>query len=498
MRLDQLIAAVEVLQAVGRTDVEVERLTLDSRRAGPGALFFAVPGTRTDGNRFARDAAAQGAAGVVSELDPPPAPYAFPCPWIQVADIHRAMAAFATVFHGDPSKDLRVVGVTGTNGKTTVCWFLESVFERAGIPAGVLGTVGYRFRGETFAEAVNTTPLALELQATLAGLKERGARAVAMEVSSHALALERVRGVTFDVAVFTNLTRDHMDFHGTREGYLGAKRKLFERLSRSPGDKAARRAVINADDPAAEEFAAAVEDPVGVVRYGLGENADLRAKVLAAGVDGTRFHVRAADWEGTLRTRLVGAFNVSNALAAFGAARALGLAPESAAAGIEALERVPGRLEAVDAGQDFTVFVDYAHTDDALASVLRELKKLARGRIITVFGCGGDRDRGKRGPMGVAACRGSDEAVLTNDNPRGEDPELIAADVEEGLRAAGLTNYSVELDRSAAIAKAIGKAGPGDVVLIAGKGHEDYQILAGGKIRFDDREHARAALGGRA
>ncbi len=491
MILERLLKGVDKLQVLGRLETEISGLAHDSRAVAPGFAFFALRGERTDGHLFLKDAVARGAAAVVSELKGPPPPMTLPVAWVQVKDALEALSQAAANFHGEPSKDLRVFGVTGTNGKTTTTYFLESILSLAGRHPGVLGTVNYRLDGTELAKASNTTPLSLELQALLAELKTRGATDVVMEVSSHALALRRVEEVLFDVAVFTNLHRDHLDFHKTREEYFLAKRRLFELLERSP--KPARAAALNADD---ERFDALREGlkKARVVSYGISLRSDLRAENIELTPKGCAFTLRLGKQSLPVRLALVGRHNIYNALAACAAAVGAGMPLEAAVSGIEALRTVPGRLDPVDAGQDFTVLIDYAHTDSALQIVLENLQRLPHRKIITVFGCGGDRDRTKRGPMGVAACRGSALAVVTSDNPRREEPDRIIADVVEGLKAANLKNYVVEPDRGAAIRLAIKEAGPGDVVLIAGKGHEDYQILRDRTIHFDDREVAREAL----
>ena len=491
MKLSELLRGVEKVKVQGGLDLEITGLSHDSRNVRPGDVFFAMHGEKTDGNRFLKDAAGRGATAVVSELEAPPAPASLSAVWVQVKDAHEALSSAAANFFGHPSAAMKVVGITGTNGKTTTAYFLESILRRAGRPTGVVGTVNYRFEGAEISKAPNTTPLALELQGLFADFKRRGATDVVMEVSSHALALKRVEEIEFDAAVFTNLYRDHLDFHKTKDEYFAAKRRLFELLSRSP--KPGRTAVLNADDA---RFAALKEASRGVkvVAYGLGPAAEFRAESVALSPQGTSFALRWEGRERPVRLLLIGRHNVYNALAAGAAAAASGVPIGTVIEGLETLRSVPGRLEPVDGGQDFTVVVDYAHTDSALEIVLENLKILPHKRTITVIGCGGDRDRTKRGPMGLAACRGSDLAVITSDNPRSEEPDRIIADIVEGLKAAGAANYVVEPDRRKAVFRAIGEARTGDLVLIAGKGHEDYQILKDRTIRFDDRETALEAL----
>ncbi|MBI3288864.1 MAG: UDP-N-acetylmuramoyl-L-alanyl-D-glutamate--2,6-diaminopimelate ligase, partial [Elusimicrobia bacterium] len=360
--------------------------------------------------------------------------------------------------------------------------------------AAVAGTIENRLAGRRLEKSVNTTPISLSLTRLLAGFRDGGATHAMLEVSSHALALKRVEAVDFDAGVFLNLARDHLDFHKTTESYFEAKARLFDLLARADNKKSPKVAALNADDPRAHYLA---RRAIGcdVVRFGRSEAAtDLRGRILSADLNGTRFEVvwRGARFEAS--TRLPGPHNVENALGAAAAMLGLGTPADSVVKGVGGLRAVPGRLESVDEGQDFHVFVDYAHTDSALEAILRLLGGLPHRRIITVVGCGGDRDRSKRGPMGVAACRGGDLALFTSDNPRGEEPRAILADIEAGVRASGLQNYRIEPDRQTAIDGAVAQAGPGDVILIAGKGHEDYQILGDQTVAFDDREAARAAL----
>jgi UDP-N-acetylmuramoyl-L-alanyl-D-glutamate--2,6-diaminopimelate ligase len=494
MILAELLRACPPMRTAGRTDVPVTGLRHDSREVVPGDLFFALPGSKTDGNRHIRDALANGAVGVVSELEPPPPPATMPGAWIQAADAAEAMGRYADAFFAHPSGAMTVVGVTGTNGKTTTTYLLEAAVRAAGGVPGVAGTIDYRLDGKRLAKAVNTTPISLELTRLLARFRDGGATHALMEVSSHALSLKRVETVDFDAAIFLNLTRDHLDFHKTTEAYFEAKSHLFDLLARPDNRKNPKVAALNYDDPRAHYLK---KRAIGcdVVSFGLTDAAmDLRGRIVSADLNGSRFTL---DWRGKKlegSVRLPGPHNVSNALAASAALLGLGMDANKVLAGISGMSAVPGRLERVDEGQDFHVFVDFAHTDSALETVLKLLGTLPHKRILTVFGCGGDRDKTKRGPMGVAACRGGDLTFVTSDNPRSEDPLAIVADIEAGIRAAGLQNYKIVPDRGAAIAAAIAAARTGDVVLIAGKGHEDYQILRDKTVPFDDREQARAAL----
>ncbi|HXT00784.1 MAG TPA: UDP-N-acetylmuramoyl-L-alanyl-D-glutamate--2,6-diaminopimelate ligase [Elusimicrobiota bacterium] len=494
MMLAELLRASAPKRTAGHVDVPVEGLRHDSREVEPGDLFFALPGSKTDGNRHAREALAKGAVAVVSELEPPPPPATLPGAWIQVADAAEAMGKYADAFFRHPSGSMIVVGVTGTNGKTTTTYLLESIVNAAKGKAGVAGTIEYRLAGERIAKAVNTTPISLEVARLLARFRDGGASHALMEVSSHALALKRVETIDFDAGIFLNLTRDHLDFHKTTEAYFEAKGRLFDLLAKTENKKSPKVAALNYDDPLAHHLK---KKAVGceVIAFGMTDAAkDLRGRIISSDLNGSTFTI---DWKGKHydgSVRLPGRYNVSNALAAAAAMLGLGTPPETVLAGLASLRSVPGRLEAVDEGQDFHVLVDFAHTDSALEAVLSTIKALPHRRILAVFGCGGDRDKTKRGPMGVAACRGADRAFLTSDNPRSEDPMAIIGDAETGIRAAGLQNYTIEADRGAAIAAAIAEARAGDVVLIAGKGHEDYQILRDRTVPFDDRETARAAL----
>ncbi|MFH1723355.1 MAG: UDP-N-acetylmuramoyl-L-alanyl-D-glutamate--2,6-diaminopimelate ligase [Elusimicrobiota bacterium] len=501
MRLREMLTGFSPVFTSGSLEVEVRGVTLDSRRATPGDLFFALPGARTDGNRYIRQAVGKGAVAVVSELKPPPAPMTLTrtdmpgesVAWIQVRDVLGAMSKAASTFFGDPSAGMVVIGVTGTTGKTSATYFLESIISRAGGVPGVIGTIGHRLRHRTLEKAVNTTPFSLDVTRLLARMRAQGATHVVMEVSSHALATGRVDEVHFDAGVMTNLQSDHLDFHKTREAYFAAKERLFELLERADSAKTRRVAVLNRDDETYARLRRRVLD-VRIVTYGLGPEADYAADGVVAGVAGSAFRLRLRERECAARILLLGRHNVYNALAAAAAASEVGFAPEDILEGLSALERIPGRLEAVDAGQGFSVLVDYAHTESALAAVLAALRGLPHRRIITVFGCGGDRDKSKRGPMGAAACSGSDLAFATSDNPRGEDPIDILREIEAGIQAGGFENYRIVPDRTDAIREAVRVAQDGDIVLIAGKGHEDQQVIKDRTIRSDDREIARAAL----
>lgn len=485
-----LSALIEGLSAEvrGRLDVAIEDVVFDSRQVKPGSLFVALKGAHQDGNRFIPDAVAAGACAILSDSAPSPTGGAT---LVRVKDALKALACVAACFWDYPSRRLKMVGLTGTNGKTTVSYLIESIFQAAGLKTGVLGTINYRFGGQQI-PAPNTTPFASELQRFLARIAAGGGQACVMEVSSHALALGRVEGVDFDVAVFTNLTQDHLDFHGTMDAYGAAKAKLFESLDPESPKPIPKSAVINLDDPAASQMARASRVPV--LSYRLHAPADIFAKHVESDANGSRFEFCGPQTRFPVRLQLLGEYNVMNALAAAGAALALRLPAENIQAGLQNLSGVPGRLERIACGQPFTVVVDYAHTEDALKQVMQTLRRLRPRRLITVFGCGGDRDRSKRPLMGEAAVKGSDEVIVTSDNPRGEDPAGIALDIEVGARRVSSACYQIVLDREEAIVRAIRLAGPGDIVLIAGKGHEKDQIIGSARIPFDDRDVARRIL----
>ena len=461
-------------------------VVLDTRKVAPGALFCCVPGARVDGHDLAGKALDAGAVALVVQR-----PLELEAPQLVVGRVRDALAPLAAAFFDHPSRRLDLVGVTGTNGKTTTTFLLEAVFRAAGRVPGVLGTVEVRV-GDDRRPAIHTTPEAPDLQRLLAEMADSGVQAAAMEVSSHGLALHRVDGTRFKAAIFTNLTQDHLDFHADLDDYFLAKRRLFTPAFTPLG-------VVNLDDPHGRLLAGTAE--IAVVTTGTATDADWRATDVAASLEGTSFRVASPAGSRPVRLRLAGQFNVANALGALAAADALGIGLDTAVAGLEALAGVPGRFERVDAGQPFTVLVDYAHTPDSLDNLLRAARAVTGGRVLVVFGCGGDRDRVKRPIMGEIAGRLADLAVVTSDNPRSEDPEAIVAQVAEGVaRSAGPGGFLVEVDRRTAIRTALAMAAPGDAVLLAGKGHEQGQELAGGrKVPFDDRqvatEELRALLG---
>ena len=460
-------------------------LAYDSRKIQPGFLFFAFPGAKADGREFASQAIEKGAIGVVSELAPPPNFDGF---WLQVQHGRKALALAAGSFYGHPDRGLAITGITGTNGKTTTAYLIDSIWRAAGKTTALIGTIEYQLAGRHL-PAANTTPESLDFYGLLAELGRAGGTHVTAETSSHALQLGRLYGVQFDTAVFTNLTRDHLDFHGTMEAYLAAKQLLFTpRSARAP-----RVAVVNCDDPYGRllQFQSGTE----VFWYGFADTATARASNVRSTFDGLRFDLVHAGRTYGVQSPLIGHVNVYNLLAAWCTAFAGGLQPEVIAQGIESCRGVPGRFERVEEGQPFLVAVDYAHTDDALRNTIAIARNLTSGRVITLFGCGGDRDRTKRPLMGMAAAELSDLVVLTSDNPRSEDPLTIMNDALVGIRRFD-TPLAIEPDREKAIRKAIENAEPGDVVILAGKGHETYQILGDRTIHFDDREVARAVLRG--
>jgi len=482
VKLGELVARLPDAATQPDPQIEVRDVVYDSRKVGAGSLFVAIRGLATDGNLYVDAARKKGAVVVVSEQAPRPGG-----PWVQVKDARRALAMLASAMLGDPASALALVGVTGTNGKTTTSYLIDAALRAAGMTVGLLGTVQYRL-GARVAEAVRTTPEASDLQALFLEMKDAGCTHAVLEVSSHSLELKRVHGLDFQVAVFTNLTRDHLDFHGDMDNYFAAKRCLFDTLLRTDG-----HAILNADDDRTAELARVSRGRVST--YSVGRRpADLRAEEVSLGLHGTRFAVASPEGRFEIESPLLGRFNVANLLAAFGAALALKVPPPLAIAGLASISGVPGRLERVQVGQDFTVIVDYAHTDDALKNLLETMRDLKPRRLITVFGCGGDRDRTKRPLMGAVAARLSDLVVLTSDNPRSEPPEAILEEIQRGMPAGRGAERQVVVDRREAIALAIEMAGPGDAVVIAGKGHEPYQVLRDRSVPFDDRQVAREAL----
>jgi UDP-N-acetylmuramoyl-L-alanyl-D-glutamate--2,6-diaminopimelate ligase len=487
MQLKQLIQNLPAATVEGPVDREVAGITYDSRRVTPGMVFIAIPGQHVDGHEFIGTAVERGASAVICErsrLIPGRVTK------IQVADVREAMACAARSYYQYPSAKLKVIGVTGTNGKTTVAFMIKAILEAAGIKTGLMGTVRYEI-GDRVIPAQRTTPESIEVQQMMSQMLRADCQACVLEVSSHALDQKRVHGVEFDVGIFTNLTRDHLDYHGTMENYFAAKKKLFSSLAQ--GTKKGT-SVINIDDDYGARLAGE-SDGVGVqLTYGFGEKARLRATKIELNADGSRFVIEAPERKFAVRLPLIGRHNIYNALAAVGACLALKVDVVKIQAALNALPPVSGRLEMVLAGQPFGVFVDYAHTDDALKNVLTTLHEITKGRVLVAFGCGGNRDSGKRAKMGRIAAELADFTLITSDNPRKEDPAKIAAQIEEGYKGVRSDAYDVELDRRRAIQQIIAQAQPGDSVLIAGKGHETYQEFEDTVVPFDDRVHAQEAL----
>lgn len=499
MILGRLLQGRDYLTRQGSLEVPVAAVAYDSRQVGPGALFVARRGLQTDGHRFIAEAIARGARAIVCETAPT---LAADVTVIQVPDSREALAWLAARFYRHPSRELDLVGITGTNGKTTTSYLLEEIFRAAGAVVGVVGTVNARFGGQV-REAAMTTPESLELQQLLREMQGHGVERVVLEVSSHALDLRRADCCRFAAGIFTNLSQDHLDYHQNFDAYYAAKKRLFSELLANGGAPEAL-AVINRDDPWGVKL-------LGEVRgrrltYGFGSGSDIRPEVFELSRDGVRACLATPWGQVEVASPLVGRHNLYNILAAAGAALGLDTSPEDVARGLAQIAGVDGRLERVAAPGRPPVFVDYAHTPDALAQVLATLGSLGFRRLITVFGCGGDRDRTKRPLMGAAAGRGSDLVIITSDNPRTEEPLTIITQIEPGVREAGLPlldapearegarGYLMEPDRRSAIRLAVSLAGPDDAILLAGKGHENYQILGTRKIHFDDREEAWAAL----
>jgi UDP-N-acetylmuramoyl-L-alanyl-D-glutamate--2,6-diaminopimelate ligase len=472
MDIERVIAALAPVDVLGRAPVEIADLAYDARSATPGSLFFCVPGSRADGHDFAAEAVANGAVALVVER-----PLELEVPQVVVEDARRAMGVAADEFFERPTEELELAGVTGTNGKTTTAFLLYSILAAGSRRPGLLGTIESRVGGER-RPALRTTPEAIDLQRSFREMLDGGDRSCALEATSHGSELGRLDRVRFSALVFTNLTQDHLDFHGTIERYFGAKRRLFTE-ERPP-------AAINVGDPYGRRLAEELQGHDQLLTFGFADDAELRPESLDLGPRGARFTTDGLE----LETRLRGRFNVENVLGAVAAARLLGIEDEAIARGVRELRGVPGRFEAVDEGQPFAVLVDYAHTPDSLENVLRTARDLAQNRLICVFGCGGDRDRGKRPLMGRIASELADLAIVTSDNPRSEEPDAIIGEIVAG--AAG--DVEVEPDRREAIAHAIDAAQDGDVVVIAGTGHEQGQQFADRTVPFDDRDVAREAL----
>ncbi|MFS0727604.1 UDP-N-acetylmuramoyl-L-alanyl-D-glutamate--2,6-diaminopimelate ligase [Paenibacillus sp. 1P07SE] len=491
MRLDELASLLLTSRRHGRGgEVTVSGIRIDSRKVEPGDLFICLPGHTVDGHDYAAQAAERGAAALVVER-----PLAVDLPQLVVKDSRLAMAVMGSHYYGYPSQRLRMIGVTGTNGKTTTTYLIERVLADAGHAAGVIGTIEMRYAGRSIPMS-GTTPESLDLQQALAEMVAAGVEYCVMEVSSHALEQGRVKGCRYRSAIFTNLTQDHLDYHETMDKYAAAKGLLFSRLGNTYHEDRAERSysIVNIDDAYGASLAKAAATEI--ISYGIDAEADVRATEISISARGTTFRLTTFRGSCTVQMRLVGKFNVYNALAAVAAGLAEGLELSSIAASLERIPGVPGRVEAVDAGQPYAVIVDYAHTPDGLENVLAAIREIAAGRVICVFGCGGDRDRTKRPVMGRIAASHADYVMVTSDNPRSEDPEQILLDIEAGLIEAGVARerYGLEVDRREAIKKAVEMASPDDVVLIAGKGHETYQIVGSETLAFDDRQIAEQMI----
>jgi UDP-N-acetylmuramoyl-L-alanyl-D-glutamate--2,6-diaminopimelate ligase len=486
MQLRLLLSKIPARSVRGPLDVEVASLCYDSRKAGPGSVFVAIPGAHSDGHAFVEMAISAGAAAVVVERQTETPPEVA-C--VEVEDARATLALLAAFYYHQPALKLKVAGITGTNGKTTTAFLLKHICERAALRCGLIGTVRYEI-GEEVLPSPHTTPESLDLQELLARMRDSACKAAVMEVSSHAIAQERVAGVEFDALVFTNLTQDHLDFHGTLERYFETKASLFTQHAPAQTRKRAT-AVINCDDRHGLELQSRLPKQMRALTYGVGNRADFRASNFKTELAGTSYQLDAQNRSFLVRLPLIGKFNIYNSLAALAAAVALGIPLRAAVLALATAPSVPGRLELVPAKRNFQVYVDYAHTDDALNNVLRTLRELNPHKLIAVFGCGGDRDRAKRPLMGRAAEAYSDIAIITSDNPRSEDPAAIVRDIEKGFQKGG---YEVILDRREAIERAISLAESRDIVLIAGKGHEAYQQFAAETVPFSDVQVARQAI----
>ena len=485
MQLKTLVAAIPIRQIIGAIDRPVESIAYDSRRVQRNGMFVALRGEKKDGHHFIDQAIEKGASVIVTEHEG-----AYPrATFLVVENTRTALADLSAVFYRYPARNLKLAAVTGTNGKTTTTFLIKHICEAAGLRCGLIGTVRYEI-GERVLPALRTTPESLDLAELLAQIRDAGCRAAAMEVSSHALAQDRTRGLEWNVAVFTNLTQDHLDFHGTMASYFEAKAKLFTQLG-AQQKKRTPVAIVNIDDRYGEQLLNKIDKNVRIITYGRSIRADFRASNPRVEFSGTSYQLDARGKSYLVRVPLIGTFNVSNSAAALAATNALGINLRDAVLSIGKSPQIPGRLELVPAKRQFQVFVDYAHTPDALGNVLRTLRELEPHRLITVFGCGGDRDRQKRPMMGDIVDQYADYAIITSDNPRTEDPDAIITEIEKGVRS---TRYEKITDRTNAIDRAVALAQPRDIVLIAGKGHENYQEFADYTVPFDDVQVARRAI----
>ena len=492
MKLSDLIKGIVIKRVTGNMDTDVLSVAYDSRHVTPGTLFVAIRGFKTDGHRYIMDAVSRGASALIieGETNGNVIP-SVPIPVLTVSDSREAIARVAINYYGDPSRKLKVIGVTGTNGKTTTTYLIRAILEGAGHRTGLIGTVSYAYGDKTF-PSVHTTPEAMEFQGLLREMGDNRCEFVVTEVSSHALALKRVHGTEFSTALFTNLTQDHLDFHADMENYFQAKALLFSGMT--PGN----RAIINSDDPYGRRLTGMTKGPV--YTYGVDRESDIHAKDIRLSMDGLEFNAATPAGRIRIKSGLVGIYNVYNILGAIGAGLSCNIPLEKIAAGIASVSSIPGRFEKIDSGMGFGVVVDYAHTEDALRLLLKAAAGFVERKIITLFGCGGDRDRGKRPLMGKAAIELSDYVIVTSDNPRTENPQRIMDEIEAGVREAmrapvrRAAGYKLILDRGTAIEEAVQMAKEGDLVVVAGKGHECYQIIGNKKLHFDDREEIKKAI----
>jgi len=489
LKLSEMLLSFSATDISGRTALEISQIVTDSRKATKGSLFVAIPGTKKDGRQFIKEAVSKGAVAVVAEKEEGKGLNTYgDVTVITVKDAHNALFHFASEFFGRPAEELHIVGITGTNGKTTTSFLAQSLLKTDARKTGLLGTIHYDLCGGESKEASQTTPGILELQSLFAKMRKNGTTDTVMEVSSHSLTQRRTLGLNFDTAVFTNLTQDHLDYHKTMDSYFEAKKRLFHQTS--------GLSVINVDDPWGMKLKEDV--PGRTLCYGIDRHHDIYPESISLTLQGIKMQVQTPIGAMDITSVLTGRYNVYNILGAIGVGVASGLSKEAITAGIFGMKSVPGRFEKIDLGQDFLVIVDYAHTEDALSRLLQSVSSLALGHVITVVGCGGDRDRGKRAKMGQAASLYSRLSILTSDNPRSEPPLSIIKEMEAGLlNKTPQPLYEIIPDRGEAIVRAISLAKTGDAVVIAGKGHEQYQIIGDRVLRFDDRETARLALSGR-
>jgi UDP-N-acetylmuramoyl-L-alanyl-D-glutamate--2,6-diaminopimelate ligase len=485
VQLATLIRSLDVIESRGTMDTDIADVSYHSNQVKQGDLFVAIPGTKRDGHHYITESIARGARAIIVEHLPPEP---LDVPVVAVADARKALAQISAELFAHPSRELRLVGITGTNGKTTTSYVVESILRAAGRAVGVIGSINYRIKGKE-RPAPTTTPQSYDLQRLLREMIADGVQDVVMEVSSHALDQGRVRGCHFDVGVFTNLSPEHLDYHADMDRYFAAKKRFFQEIlvetEKDPW------AIINLDDPLLRAFQKELP-PLRGMTYGL-DRGEIRAPKREVTLEGIRATLATPAGTLNIQAPLIGEYNLSNIMAATAVGISLGINPEVIKQGIETLAQVPGRMERIGAGNPW-ILVDYAHTPDALEKTLKEIKRLTRGKVVVVFGCGGDRDTSKRAPMGRIAVQWSDLAIITSDNPRTEEPLKIIEEIEKGAGEVSPQRYHVIPDRREAIKRAVALAGPRDIVLITGKGHEDYQIIGEERFPFDDREEARKAL----